>query len=109
MFFFFPELGFHPAHILDSVFWGIVQIGAPLPLRLHLLGESREMQKYNRCSAEFITCAPGLFILVADVVLFMGFLELERCIDGVIRFHLCVARAAEVWKELMIYLPNVRS
>ena len=47
--------------------------------------------------------------MVADVVPFLGFLELERCIDGVIRFHLRKARAAEVWEELMIYLPSVRS
>lgn len=47
--------------------------------------------------------------MVADVVLFLGFLELERCIDDVIRFHLRIAGAAEVWEELVIYLPSVRS
>lgn len=46
---------------------------------------------------------------MADVVPFLGFLELERCIDSVIRFHLHIAGAAEVWEELMIYLPSVRS
>lgn len=49
------------------------------------------------------------FILMADVVPFLGFLELERCRDSVIRFHLRIAGAAEVWEELMIYLPSVRS
>lgn len=46
-------------------------------------------------------------MLVADVISFMGFLELERYIEGVIRFHLRIARAAEVWTELVTYLPRV--